>query len=56
MREIGLVRLLVDIGLLACGIAIGWLLPSGFVPKSWRVPLAALLIGAGAALAVLGFR
>jgi hypothetical protein len=35
------------------GFVLGWLLPNEFVPQSWRIPLAAFLIGVGIALAVL---
>jgi hypothetical protein len=49
-------RILIDIGLVATGFVLGWLLPAGFVPESWRPLLGVFLIGAGIGLAVLGFR
>ncbi len=48
-------RVLIYIGILSGGLALGWLLPNEFVPQSWRIPLAAFLIGAGIALAVAAF-
>ena len=50
-----LMRTLIYIGILSGGLALGWLLPNEFVPQSWRIPLAAFLIGAGIALAVAAF-
>ncbi len=37
------------------GSALGGVLPTGLVPQSWRFPIAALLVGIGLALAVIGF-
>jgi hypothetical protein len=47
---------LIDAGLIVAGLFLGWLLPVGFVQKSWRRPIAAFLIGAGVALIVLRLR
>lgn len=48
-----LMRWLFAIGLFVAGVVLGWFLPTLPVPKSWRIPLGAFLIGAGIALAVL---
>jgi hypothetical protein len=34
---------------------LGGLVPKAMIPESWRIPMAALLIAAGIALAVIAF-
>ncbi len=50
---------LFEIGIFAAavlaGSALGGLVPTGLLPRSWRFPIAALLVGVGIALAVIGF-
>jgi hypothetical protein len=48
-----------EIGIFAAavlaGSTLGGLMPTGLIPQSWRIPIAALLVGIGIALTVIGF-
>ena len=50
---------LLEIGIFASSMMAGLILagriPKGLLPESWRVPVGAMLAGAGIALAVIGF-
>jgi len=50
-------RSLLGIGIfvasVAAGLVLGGLLPEGLVPKAWRLPIGAFLVGLGIALAVI---
>ena len=50
-------RLLLGIGIfvasVAAGFVLGGLLPERLLPKAWRLPIGAFLVGAGIALAVI---
>ena len=50
---------LFEIGIFAAcimaGSILGGLVPTGLLPQSWRIPIVAVLVGIGIALAVIGF-
>ena len=50
-------RLLLGIGIFVAsvmaGFVLGGFLPEGLLPKAWRLPIGAFLIGVGIALAVI---
>jgi hypothetical protein len=59
LRLENLMKWPLEIGIFAAavmaGSLLGGLVPPGLIPQSWRIPIAALLVGIGIALAVIGF-
>lgn len=53
-----LMNLILEIGIFAASVMVGLILggrvPAGMLPQSWRLPVAAFLVGMGMALAVIG--
>jgi hypothetical protein len=53
-------RVIGQVGIFGIAVIVGWILggyaPKSSIPDSWRLPIAATLVGIGIALALMSFQ